>query len=100
MTTQQFTFTFSSIQQVTEFAEAWLNGAKGIPRVAPEKHRIDEASISVRTANCLRAENLTYMEEALELGQLGLRRSPNIGKRTIDEIDEWARQHNLSWGKK
>lgn len=100
MTAQQFTFTFSSIQQVTEFAEAWLNGAKSIPRVAPEKHRIDEASISVRTANCLKAEGLTYMEEALALGQTGLLRFPIVGKKTVEEIGEWAKRHNLTWGNK
>jgi DNA-directed RNA polymerase alpha subunit len=97
MTTQQFTFTFSSIRQVTEFAEAWLNGAKDLPRPAPQKHRIEEAPISVRTANCLRAEGFVYMEDALEFGRVKLGRIETIGQKTLNEIDGWAKQFNMWW---
>ena len=97
MTAQQFIFTFSSIQQVTEFAEAWLNGTKDNPKPAPQKHRIEEAPISARAANCLRAEGLVYMEDALEFGRFNLARTPTIGKKTMDEIEQWAKQFNMSW---
>ena len=97
MSTQQFIFTFSSIQQVTAFAEAWLNGAKDLPKSAPQKHRIEEASISARTVNVLRAERLEYMEDALEYGRFKLAKIPTVGKKALDEIEAWAKQFDMWW---
>lgn len=105
MSTQQFTFTFASLEQITEFAQAWIRSNPKdqqleIKSEAEQKHPIEMGcGLSTRTMNVLRAENLKYMEEVMKLGALGLRRSPNVGAKTISEIEDWARANNMWWAK-
>ena len=48
--------------------------------------KIDFSKLSVRTANCLRAENIEFVEHLTSIEDRILLRIPNMGRRSVEEI--------------
>src|SRR5215472_14354805 len=60
--------------------------------------RVDELELSVRADNCLRNANLVYVWQLIQVTEAELRRLPNLGRRTLNEIVHVLGQHGLRLG--
>jgi len=59
---------------------------------------VDELELTVRSANCLKAENIHYIGDLVQRTEVELLRTPNLGKKSLTEIKEVLESHNLSLG--
>jgi DNA-directed RNA polymerase subunit alpha len=49
---------------------------------------VDELELTVRSANCLKAENIHYIGDLVQRTEVELLRTPNLGKKSLTEIKE------------
>ncbi len=59
---------------------------------------VDELELTVRSANCLKAENLYYIGDLVQRTEVELLRAPNLGKKSLTEIKDTLATHGLSLG--
>ncbi len=59
---------------------------------------VDELELTVRSANCLKAENINYIGDLVQRAEVELLRTPNLGKKSLTEIKEVLNSHGLSLG--
>ena len=59
---------------------------------------VDELELTVRSANCLKAENANYIGDLVQKTEVELLRTPNLGKKSLNEIKEILASHSLSLG--
>ena len=59
---------------------------------------VDELELTVRSANCLKAENANYIGDLVQKTEVELLRTPNLGKKSLNEIKEVLGSHGLSLG--
>jgi DNA-directed RNA polymerase alpha subunit len=57
---------------------------------------IDDLEFTVRTKNCLLAENINYLYELVDRNEFELLTTPNLGKKSLTEIKDFLTQHGLS----
>ncbi len=57
--------------------------------------RVDAADFSVRTSNCLRNLGIETVEQLLEWTEEGLLSTRHFGRKSLVEIQEWLKKHNL-----
>lgn len=61
---------------------------------------VDDLELTVRSANCLKAESLYYIGELIQKTEVELLKTPNLGKKSLTEIKDVLAQHGLSLGTK
>lgn len=61
---------------------------------------IDDLELTVRSANCLKAENLYYIGDLVQRTEIELMKTPNLGKKSLNEIKEALRAQELELGMK
>ncbi len=59
---------------------------------------IDDLELTVRSANCLKAENVYYIGDLVQRQEADLLKTPNLGKKSLTEIRDALRAHNLDLG--
>ena len=59
---------------------------------------VDELELSVRSANCLKNENIFYLGELVQRTEADMLRTPNFGKKSLNEIKELLASMDLSFG--
>ena len=59
---------------------------------------VDDLELTVRAANCLKAENLYYIGDLVQRSENDLLKTPNLGKKSLMEIKSVLAQHGLSLG--
>lgn len=59
---------------------------------------VDELELTVRSLNCLKAENINYIGDLVQRTEVELLRTPNLGKKSLNEIKEVLESHNLGLG--
>lgn len=59
---------------------------------------VDELELTVRSANCLKAENIHYIGDLVQRTEVELLRTPNLGKKSLTEIKEVLESHGLALG--
>ncbi|MBM5811527.1 MAG: DNA-directed RNA polymerase subunit alpha [Gammaproteobacteria bacterium] len=59
---------------------------------------VDELELTVRSANCLKAENIHYIGDLVQRTEVELLRTPNLGKKSLTEIKEVLETHGLMLG--
>ena len=59
---------------------------------------VDELELTVRSANCLKAENINYIGDLVQRTEVELLRTPNLGKKSLTEIKEVLEVHGLALG--
>jgi len=59
---------------------------------------VDELELTVRSANCLKAENANYIGDLVQKTEVELLRTPNLGKKSLNEIKAVLESHGLSLG--
>ncbi len=59
---------------------------------------VDELELTVRSANCLKAENINYIGDLVQRTEVELLRTPNLGKKSLTEIKQVLESHGLTLG--
>jgi len=71
------------------------------PEVDPLLLRpVDDLELTVRSANCLKAENIYYIGDLIQRTEVELLKTPNLGKKSLTEIKDVLAQRGLSLGMK
>ena len=61
---------------------------------------VDDLELTVRSANCLKAENIFYIGDLVQRSEVELLKTPNLGKKSLTEIKDVLATHQLSLGMK
>ena len=59
---------------------------------------VEELELTVRSANCLKAENIHYIGDLIQRSEMDLLKTPNLGKKSLNEIKDVLAAHGLSLG--
>ncbi|MCC7411343.1 MAG: DNA-directed RNA polymerase subunit alpha [Gammaproteobacteria bacterium] len=59
---------------------------------------IDDLELTVRSANCLKAESIYYIGDLIQRTEVELLKTPNLGKKSLTEIKEVLAARGLSLG--
>ncbi|QQG46739.1 MAG: DNA-directed RNA polymerase subunit alpha [Candidatus Azosocius agrarius] len=59
---------------------------------------VDDLELTVRSANCLKAENIYYIGDLVQKTEIELLRTPNLGKKSLTEIKDILVSKGLSLG--
>ena len=73
------------------------------PQIAPAFNRhllrkVDELELSVRSANCLKNDNIVYIGDLIQKTEAEMLRTPNFGRKSLNEIKEVLAQMGLHLG--
>jgi DNA-directed RNA polymerase subunit alpha len=60
--------------------------------------KVDELELSVRSANCLKNDNLVYIGDLIQKSEGEMLRTPNFGRKSLNEIKEVLAQMGLHLG--
>ncbi|MBI4195976.1 MAG: DNA-directed RNA polymerase subunit alpha [Betaproteobacteria bacterium] len=93
------------VEQLSVFADL-----KGIPTQIEEKKAtqidpillrpVDDLELTVRSANCLKAENIYYIGDLIQRTETELLKTPNLGRKSLNEIKEVLASRGLTLGMK
>lgn len=61
---------------------------------------VDDLELTVRSANCLKVENIFYIGDLIQRTEAELLRTPNLGRKSLNEIKEVLASRDLSLGMK
>jgi len=79
--------------------EDLLNKDSGSEAVDPLLYRpVDDLELTVRAANCLKAENIMLIGDLVQRTENDLLKTPNLGKKSMMEIKGVLAQHGLTLG--
>jgi DNA-directed RNA polymerase subunit alpha len=91
------------VDQLVVFADL-----KGTPALAevPKAQQIDpillrpvdDLELTVRSANCLKAENIYYIGDLIQRSETELLKTPNLGRKSLNEIKEVLASRGLTLG--
>ena len=77
------------------------SGPHGGDTFDPILHRlVDELELTVRSANCLKAENIYYIGDLIQRTENELLKTPNLGRKSLNEIKEVLASRGLTLGMK
>ncbi|MEB2350221.1 MAG: DNA-directed RNA polymerase subunit alpha [Burkholderiaceae bacterium] len=75
-------------------------GTRG-PQIDPILLRpVDDLELTVRSANCLKAENIYYIGDLIQRTENELLKTPNLGRKSLNEIKEVLASRGLTLGMK
>jgi len=60
--------------------------------------KVDELELSVRSANCLKNDNIIYIGDLVQKSEADMLRTPNFGRKSLNEIKEVLTQMGLQLG--
>jgi DNA-directed RNA polymerase subunit alpha len=60
--------------------------------------KVDELELSVRSANCLKNDNIVYIGDLVQRSENDMLRTPNFGRKSLNEIKEVLTQMGLYLG--
>ena len=60
--------------------------------------KVEELELSVRSANCLKNDNIIYIGDLVQKTESEMLRTPNFGRKSLNEIKEVLQQMNLNLG--
>lgn len=81
--------------EATEHAEP----ERQTPEIDPILLRpVDDLELTVRSANCLKAENIYYIGDLIQRTEVELLKTPNLGKKSLTEIKDVLASYSLSLG--
>jgi DNA-directed RNA polymerase subunit alpha len=71
------------------------------PQIDPILLRpVDDLELTVRSANCLKAENIYYIGDLIQRTETELLKTPNLGRKSLNEIKEVLAARGLTLGMK
>jgi len=82
-----------------EAEEAVEAAASNEPTIDPILLRpVDDLELTVRSANCLKAESIYYIGDLIQRTEVELLKTPNLGKKSLTEIKDVLASRGLSLG--
>ncbi len=79
--------------------EAGLEPSRHEDKIDPVLLRsVDELELTVRSANCLKAEDINYIGDLIQRTEVELLKTPNLGKKSLTEIKDVLASRGLSLG--
>lgn len=85
---------FVDLKQISQISKE-----KEEPEVDPILMRpVDDLELTVRSANCLKAENIYYIGDLVQRTEVELLKTPNLGKKSLNEIKDVLRERGLTLG--
>ena len=88
---------FASLEGTESTSEAPAHA----PAVDPILLRpVDDLELTVRSANCLKAENIYYIGDLIQRSENELLKTPNLGRKSLNEIKEVLASRGLTLGMK
>ena len=82
-----------------EAEETIDTGQSKEPEIDPILLRpVDDLELTVRSANCLKAESIYYIGDLIQRTEVELLKTPNLGKKSLTEIKDVLASHSLSLG--
>ncbi len=92
---------FGSIHQDQGVAPEEEDSANTPPPLDPILMRpVDDLELTVRSANCLKAESIYYIGDLIQRTENELLKTPNLGRKSLNEIKEVLAAHGLTLGSK
>jgi DNA-directed RNA polymerase subunit alpha len=99
------------IEQLASFADLQgvspLSDVSSMKLVAPQSsidpillRPVDELELTVRSANCLKAENIYYIGDLIQRTETELLKTPNLGRKSLNEIKDVLAARGLTLGMK
>jgi len=89
---------FAALEGTESAAEA---AAARAPQIDPILLRpVDDLELTVRSANCLKAENIYYIGDLIQRTENELLKTPNLGRKSLNEIKEVLASRGLTLGMK
>ena len=94
------------VDQLSVFAQlegtrAARPSSRSRPQVDPILLRpVDDLELTVRSANCLKAENIYYIGDLIQRTETELLKTPNLGRKSLNEIKEVLASRGLTLGMK
>jgi DNA-directed RNA polymerase subunit alpha len=71
------------------------------PKVDPMLLRpVDDLELTPRSSNCLKAQSIHYIGDLIQHNEADLLRTPNLGRKSLNEIKQVLAEHGLSLGMK
>jgi DNA-directed RNA polymerase subunit alpha len=72
-----------------------------VPQVDPILLRpVDDLELTVRSANCLKAENIFYIGDLIQRSENELLKAHNLGRKSLNEIKDVLATRGLTLGMK
>jgi len=98
------------VEQLAVFAQLEGDAINGIMEAAAPRGNqqfdpillrpVDELELTVRSANCLKAENIYYIGDLIQRTENELLKTPNLGRKSLNEIKEVLASRGLTLGMK
>ena len=94
------------VEQLAVFAQLEGNDLPFVEQPAPRGasfdpillRPVDELELTVRSANCLKAENIYYIGDLIQRTETELLKTPNLGRKSLNEIKEVLASRGLTLG--
>ncbi len=88
-----------SVFAALEGTETTSESLTQVPSVDPILLRpVDDLELTVRSANCLKAENINYIGDLIQRSENELLKTPNLGRKSLNEIKEVLASRGLTLG--
>src|SRR6516225_1281620 len=90
-----------SVFAALEGTETAAEAPSRAPQIDPILLRpVDDLELTVRSANCLKAENIYYIGDLIQRTENELLKTPNLGRKSLNEIKEVLASRGLTLGMK
>ncbi|MFN3295805.1 DNA-directed RNA polymerase subunit alpha [Caldimonas sp.] len=94
------------VEQLAVFAQLEGSDLPGFEPAMPRSQSfdpillrpVDELELTVRSANCLKAENIYYIGDLIQRTETELLKTPNLGRKSLNEIKEVLASRGLTLG--
>lgn len=93
------------MEQLAVFADLQGTPVSAEPMRSPQVdptllQPVDDLELTVRSANCLKAENIFYIGDLIQRTETELLKTPNLGRKSLNEIKEVLASKGLTLGMK